>query len=66
MPLQLKVAELSESEKEDESGPELDFFREFKFISKPGLGQNQAHPCHCQQEAETDENKSSGPFFFWP
>lgn len=26
MPLQLKVAELSESEKEDESGPELDFF----------------------------------------
>lgn len=42
------------------------FFREFKFISKPGLGQNQAHPCHCQQEAETDENKSSGPFFFWP
>lgn len=62
MPLQKQVSQLSESEDEHESGPEVDLFEIWVEIIKPGLRQSQAHPC--EQEAETEEN--SGPSFSWP
>ena len=62
MPLQKQVSQLSESEDEHESVPEVDLFEIWVEIIKPGLRQSQAHPC--EQEAETEEN--SGPSFSWP
>ena len=45
MPLQKQVSQLSESEGEHESGPEVDLFEIWVEIIKPGLRQSQAHPC---------------------